>query len=229
MLTIIHGDDTAASRTHYLQIKEKYPEATTMDGQSINLTDLAQILEGGGLFTEETTLFIENFIQKKKTSSDYKEIVSYLNDQAKTATIVLWEGKELERSTLTPFKQSIVKPFKLPQSLFMFLDAIKPHNGPQLIQLFHKTIATVEPEAVFAMLVRQIRILLALRDKPAEIEEIKRLQDWQRGKLISQSKQFSADELINLFCQLFVMEEGMKTGKLNIDLVTAIDIFLLEI
>ncbi len=258
MLTIIHGDDTAASRLYYLQLKEKNPEATTLEGQTVNATDLAQILEGGGLFTEDKTLFLENFILKKKTSTEYKEITAYLNEQAKTANIILWEGKELEKSTLTPFKQSTVRPFKLPQSLFAFLDSLKPGNGPQLLQLFHQTLTTVEVEAIFPMLIRQFRLLLALhpkssvileridrislrtneilssrsagfQDDKGSIEEVKRMQDWQRSKLKSQAKLFTPQQLVHIFCQLFVMETGQKTGTLPTDLTTAIDMLLLEI
>jgi DNA polymerase III delta subunit len=229
MLTIIHGDDIAASRLYYLQLKEKNPEATTLDGQTVNATDLAQILEGGGLFTEDKTLFLENFILKKKTAAEYKEITAYLNEQAKSANIILWEGKELEKSTLTPYKQSTVRPFKLPQSLFAFLDSLRPGNGQQLLQLFHQTLTTVEVEAIFPMLIRQLRLLLAVHDTPAEIEEVKRMQDWQRSKLKSQSKLFTPKQLVYIFCQLFVMETGQKTGTLPTDLTTAIDILLLEI
>jgi DNA polymerase III delta subunit len=229
MLTIIHGDDTAASRSYYIQLKGQYPDGATLEGQMINKTDLAQVLEGGGLFSEEKTLFLENFVTKKKTSGDYKDIVAYLADLGKTVTIILWEGKELDKATLTPFKQSTVRPFKLPQSLFAFLDAIKPGNGIQLVKLFHQTLTSVEAEAVFAMLTRQTRLLLALHDTPSDIEEVKRMQDWQKSKLMNQARLFTTEQLTNIFCQLFVMEQGLKTGTMNSDITTAIDILLMDI
>ncbi len=234
MLTIIHGDDIAASRLYFTQLKEKYPDGTTLDGQMINLTDLAQTLEGGGLFSEDKTVLLENFITKKKASTDYKQLVVYLTTQSQTATIILWEGKEHEKTAFTPYKGSTVRLFKLPQSLFAFLDALKPNNSSQTIQLFHQSLTNMEVEAIFAMLIRQIRLLLALhpdsnnrQDEP--IDEVKRMQDWQKGKLVNQARLFTSEELIRIFCQLFVMETGMKTGTLTSDLITAIDILLLEI
>lgn len=234
MLTIIHGDDIAASRMYFTQLKEKYPEATTLDGQMINLTDLAQTLEGGGLFSEDTTVLLENFITKKKTSSDYKQLAKYLTAQAQSATIILWEGKEHEKTAFTPYKGSTVKLFKLPQSLFAFLDSLRPNNSSQMVQLFHQSIINLEVEAVFSMLIRQIRLLLALHPEANNsgdeaIEEVKRMQDWQKGKLTSQARLFTLDALQTIFCQLFVMETGQKTGTLSSDLITAIDILLLEI
>ena len=234
MLTIIHGDDIASSRMYFMQLKEKYPEATTLDGQMINLTDLAQTLEGGGLFSEDTTVLLENFITKKKTSADYKQLAMYLTAQAQSATIILWEGKEHEKTAFTPYKGSTVKLFKLPQSLFAFLDSLRPNNSSQMVQLFHQTLSNVEVEAVFAMLIRQIRLLLALhpdanKNGDETIEEVKRMQDWSRGKLTNQARLFTLDALQTIFCQLFVMETGQKTGTLSSDLITAIDILLLEI
>lgn len=229
MLILIHGDDIAASRTYFTELKQQHRDHTVLDGHSLNLTDLAQMLEGGGLFSDTKTLFIEQFFTKKKIAGDFKQIVSYINAQAPTATIILWEGKELDRTALGLFKGSSIKVFKLPQSLFTFLDAIRPQNGPQLVQLFHQTLNTMEEDAIFYMLIRHFRILLGLISEPkAEIEELKRLQDWQRGKLEKQASAFSKQQLINLYQQLYDLEYAHKTGGSAISLASSIDIFLLE-
>lgn len=256
MITLIHGDDTAASRKHFTELKQNNPDAASVEGQTITLTDLTQILEGGGLFTEEKTVFIEQLIAKKKNTSEFKPILAYISNPSLAAKIVLWENKELEKASLSQLKGAQVKLYKLPQSLFLFLDSFKPNSGQQLITLFHQTIETVEVEAVFAMLVRQIRILLALHPDAnksrhpelisgstesqaemlnqvqhdnSQIDEVKRLQDWQRSKLKTQAQQFTLNQLLTIFCQLFVMEKKNKTGTLPHTLVSSIDILLLEV
>src|SRR6185437_7861967 len=152
MLTIIHGSDTAQSRKNFLAERAKYPDAILLDADQINISDLTQIFEGGGLFGESKYIFIEQYLTKKKKNSDYKAILTYLEKNAAENTIFLWENKELERGTLNELKKAAVKIFKLPQTLFILLDAIQPGNYKSLIKLFHETIETAETEMVFFML-----------------------------------------------------------------------------
>lgn len=229
MLTIIHGNDTALSRKYFLYEKQKQTDALLLDADKVNLTDLAQIFEGGGLFGESKYLFIEQLLTKRKKSADFKDILTYLQHHATEHTIVLWEGKELERGSLNILKNATVKAFKLPQTLFQLLDNLTPGNGKLLIKLFHQTIETTETEMVFFMLIRQIRLLLALSDESAEeIDEIKRLT-WQRSKLQKQASLFRKKRLKALYDKLFAIEVGQKTGTLNAPLISTIDFLLLEV
>ena len=240
MLTIIHGSDTAQSRKAFLDEKSKYPDAVFLDADQINLSDLTQIFEGGGLFGETKYVFIEQYLTKKKKNSDYKTILAYFEKNAHENTIMLWESKELERNTLNELKNGVVKVFKLPQTLFQLLDAIQPKNHTSLIQLFHQTIETTETEMVFFMLVRQFRMLLALSnvipdDKPGisnkseTIDELKRLAPWQKSKLEKQAKSFEINRLLELYQELFAIETAQKTGTLTQSLSSTIDFFLLDV
>ena len=230
MLTIIHGNDIVTSRKFFLSEKQRFPEALLMREDEVNLTMLAQLLEGGGLFDEAQTLFIEQFLSARKKSLDKEFVVTYLVKQAKTHAIFLWEGKELDRAVISPFIGAKVSLYKLPSTLFSFLDAIKPGGGQNLIKLFHSCLETTEVEMVFFMLVRQFRLLLAVSEKqdPA-ISEIARMSSWQKSKLQNQAKLFPSSTLIDLFNCLFQIETLYKTGNLSLSLVAKIDFFLLKI
>src|SRR5438045_3257925 len=128
MITIIHGTDIVASRKYFLEEKQKHPDVQLLDGEKVSLTDLTQIFEGGGLFDENKTIFIEQFFNRKKRKEEFSIFVDYLQKQS-THTIFLWEGKELERSSLMVFKTALPRVFKLPQTLFLLLDSLKPGNG----------------------------------------------------------------------------------------------------
>jgi DNA polymerase III delta subunit len=230
MLTIIHGTDTAASRKFYTDQKTGQSGAIVLQEDEVNITHLSQVLEGGGLFEESKTIFIEQFLTKRKKSTEKEAIIAYIQKQAKTHNIILWEGKELMPSALTPFKGAVIQPFKLPQSLFAFLDAIKPNNSKQLIQLFHQTLQTTEPELIFFMLVRQFRILLCLSQNSREnISEVTRLSPWQKNKLEKQAKLFGHEELVQAYKKLFTIEKAQKTGVLSTSLITTVDFLLAEI
>lgn len=216
-----------------------------MDADKVNLTDLAQIFEGGGLFGETKYVFIEQLLTKKKKSGDFKDIVVYLEKNAADHAIFLWENKELEIGATKTFKNAVVKPFKLPQTLFVLLDSIKPGNGKTLVSLFHQSIESAEIEMVFFMLIRQFRLLLALsssqtslqeaaeRGNPVEdtpeIDELKRMAPWQKQKLQKQSTLFTQEELILQYSHLYSLEYGQKTGSLTAPLHSSIDFFLLGI
>ncbi len=232
MITIIHGDDIASSRKYFGDLRDKNPDALLLDGDKVTLTDLVQIFEGGGLFADSKTVFIEQLLTKKKKgkSKEVNPIIPYLQEQGGNNNIFLWESKELDRTGLGTFKQAAIKLYKIPQTLFLFLDNIKPGNGKTLISLFQQTIATTETEMVFFMLVRQFRILLALTDTTSEsIDEVKRLAPWQKSKLQQQAALFEKSHLQHLYQQLFLTERGQKTGAMAGPLPQTIDFFLLEI
>lgn len=230
MLTIIHGSDIVASRKFFIEEKEKYNQAEFLKGSLVNLTDLSQLLEGGGLFENSKVIFIEQFLTERKKSAEREAIISYLTKEAKNHSIFLWEGKELDRTTLAQFKEASIKSYKLSSTLFTLLDGIKPGNGAQLVQLFHKSLETSEPEMIFFMLIRQFRILLALSDKGTEtISEVFRLAPWQKGKLERQAGLFEKNYLTQLYSKLFHIELAQKTGALSSSMISTIDFFLVEI
>ncbi|MBI2074990.1 MAG: hypothetical protein HYT83_04105 [Candidatus Levybacteria bacterium] len=231
MITIIHGDDVANSRKYYLSEREKVANPVIFAAEKVTLSDLMQVFEGGRLFSDNKKVFIENFFSKKKASKEYDEIIDYLKQIQENGEIFFWEEKEITAKKISVFKKLISKVFKFPQNLFLFLDSIKPGNGKTLISLFHKTIETAEPEMIFFMLIRQLRIILALSDKSSssQIDELKRLAPWQKSKLQKQASFFSQKQLIDLYKKLFEIDLAIKTGKSSLNLIQAIDFFLLSI
>lgn len=229
MITIIHGDDTASSRKYYIDQKTK--DAFSFDGEKVSLTDLIQILEGGGLFSDSKKIFIDEFLSKRKQGKETEDIILHLNKYCKTNDIFLWEGKEISKKNISLFSSPNVKTFKFPLFLFTFLDGIK-HKSSNNLVLFHKALKKSEAELVFFMLIRQFRLLLVVSDESstdANIDEIKRLAPWQKSKFKKQSGLFSLDELKRAYKKLFEIDLGQKTGTLNMSLEQAIDIFLLDI
>src|SRR3989344_6724937 len=198
MITIIHGDDTASSRTYLTDLRDKSPEAAFLDGSSISITDLTQVLDGGGLFQNEKTVIIERLYSRKKAAKEFEAFVSYLQSKTLDHEIILWEDKELDKRSLSIFRHATVKDYKLPQTLFLFLDSISPNQGTKLVQLFHKVLPETDVEMVFFMLVRQVRLLLALREQSTEqIDEVKRLAPWQLNKLQRQAGLFTPTQLVD--------------------------------
>lgn len=232
MITIIHGDDIVSSRNYLREEKQKQKDSVSFDASKITITDLAQNIQGSGLFSDTKTIFVDDFLSRlKKTNKDAKEMMDFMIKNHKISNIFLYESKEISKRDLVVFRDAGVKNFKLPQNIFMFLDNIKPGNSKNLIGLFHKTLeAGVKEELIFFMIQRQFRLLLALSDSTSEktIDELVRLAPWQKGKLERQARLFSQDQLKLIYSKLYRIELGLKTGRLNLSLVQAIDFLLFE-
>lgn len=228
MITILHGDDITKSRQTYITLKQKTDNPISLEGDKLTITDLVQAVSGEELFATEKNIFIENLLTKKKASKELDHIFIVL--QQTDQTITLWEGKDVDKRTLNKLPKATVQQFKYPTVIFSFLDAIQPGNKKKLLSQLREVTKTMEIEAVFYLLMRQIRVLLALLDETDDpIEELKRMAPWQKGKLAKQAKLFTKDHLLTLHKQLYEIDHGQKTGTLPYPLSTAIDIFLLSI
>src|SRR5258708_2845962 len=146
MITLIHGEDIAASRNFYYELKQKTTDAITLDGITTSPVDVQQALSGQDLFGDTKAIFIEDLLSKRKNLKDIEPLIATLNNSS--ADIVLWESKELTPKQSGVLKGASIKLFKIPSTIFAFLDGIKPKNGKQLIELFHKTLEDKEPEFV---------------------------------------------------------------------------------
>jgi DNA polymerase III delta subunit len=232
MITIIHGDDTASSRNYFLEIKQKQKDALSFDGTKITITDLVQNIEGSGLFGDSKTIFIEDFLTKvKRADKNAKEIIGFISKNSDISTFVLWESKEVTKRDLAVFKNAIVRIFKLPKNIFLFLDNLRPNNSKSLLNLFHQAIDSgIKEELILFMLQRQFRILLALSEpSDSPIEEISRLAPWQMGKLERQVQSFDRSKLKEIYKKLYEIEIGQKTGGLSLSLTQTIDFLLLDL
>lgn len=230
MITIIQGDDIVNSRKYFIELRQKTLHFISFEAEKLSLTQLMQSVEGGGLFSDEKKIFIENFFSKKKTGKETNEILSYLKT-ALRIEVFLWEQKEITQKDLNFFPNAVVKTFKLPKTLFLFLDSIKHGYGKSLIGLLHKTLANIEIEIIFYMLFRQFRLLLALKDETStdKIDEIKKLAPWQKNKLIKQVKLFRLEDLQKIYQKLYQIDLEQKTGKSVTSLIQSLDFFLIEI
>lgn len=230
MITILHGEDTASSRSALLEYKTKHKDAVVFNGETVSLTQLVQIFEGGGLFEEEKHIYIEELLSKRKKSEETEKIIALIEKHQKNTDIALWESKSLSKTVLSQFPKSKIEHFPLPQLLFQFLDEFLPGNGKAAITLFHKTITTTDMHIVMFMLIRHVRLLLALKESlESPIDEVKRMSPWQKGKLARQTREFTIEKLISLHKSLFVIDLSQKTGKSALTLTQAVDFFLFEI
>jgi|SRR3989304_2317104 len=229
MITIIHGNDITTSRNFYIELRKKTANYELIDGKNLDFDTLFRTFEGNSLFTNEKNIYIENFFSNIKSNSiEFKKITDYLNKN-KNINLLFWEAKVLTKTQASSIKSAQVKEFSYPQVLFVFLDSFKPQNLSS-IKLFHQLNKTMEVELIFYMIVRQLRLMIAvLEEGKNEIDEIKRLAPWQLSKLRSQGGHFGKNKLLDLYKKLYLIDYQTKYGLTPLSLSTNIDIFLSDL
>lgn len=224
MINIIHGDDTVSSRKYLVELKNASLNSITLEGKELNLNDLVETLKSNSLFSDEKDIFIENLFSKNR-SNELENIIDLIKKNS-NLNITIWEGSELSKSQLSIFPKAKINLFKIPKTLFLFLDNLSPNN-PKNIVNFHEALITSDEEMLFYMLIRQFRLMLSIRDS-SSIDDVKRLAPWQKEKILKQSKLFTTEQLERIYNKLYDTDLNIKTGVFS-NLTNAIDFLLLDI
>ena len=186
MLTIIHGDDQVSSRKFFLS--QKTEESIVIDAEE-EIVSIDQYFQESSLFAKSKNILIENLFTRK-AKKNFNIFTEVLDKNASNFEIYIWHDKEISVRGLTGFPKFDNQNFKIPTNIFRFVDSILPNN-PKNVSNFSEILKNSEADFIFVMIIRQFRLMLGLIDNSENnIEEIKRLADWQRGKLSRQAMSF---------------------------------------
>ncbi|MBI2325959.1 hypothetical protein HYU91_01080 [Candidatus Collierbacteria bacterium] len=217
-MLIIHGDDTVTARNHLNDELEKAKSSSAgvsrFDARDLDLTKLTQVLEGMTLFGLQPMIVIEGLfsLPKSKNKDHLIEFLTKYQDRQ----IILFENKALTATTLKQFKKATVSGHKPAAIIFTFLDSIKPGSASTSLKLLDQLEnANQPPELVFAMLVRQVRLLI----QALEPNSLKGAP-WQKSRLISQARAFGERGLLTLHHNLYHLDKQLKTGASTLPLST---------
>jgi DNA polymerase III delta subunit len=216
MITLLHGDETIASRSEFIRLKNEAKNKEVLDGRTIDETSLTQSLESGSLFGDEKTVFIDNLFSKLGRKIKLIEKLAGIIRNS-SSHVVLWEGKEVGVTVIKSLGKADIRLFKTPAIIFQFLDQ------PSL-KLYESLMIHEAPELIHSMLARRFRQLIQLRD--GVIPE--GLQGWQASKLTQQAKLFTMEKLLSMYKQLLDMEFSVKNGSSPFSLKELTEQFLYD-
>lgn len=224
-LLLLHGENTLASRQELVRLKKGFVgEVVRLESQGLELAHLIQTLEAESLFGGERLVVLENLFASGKPRI---ELVHYLK-RVKSDNLIIWEGRELKsfQIKLLGLRAKEVRIFKTPAVIFKFVDSIAPGNKKNSLSYLEEALKTEEEGFVFHMLLRQLRLLLLIKDllkKEASNvvlnedktgpSEMRSLANWQKAKLIRQAKKFNLKELKDIYKKLLEIEMKIRTGK----------------
>lgn len=231
MITLLHGDDIVSSRNRLNELKKekKYAQVVSLEGKNLDLTTLVQSLSSHSLFGSENLVVIENLSNLNLRLKSSTTILDYMTGSKFASDLIVWDPKVLSAGVISKFKtKGKVELFKQPTVVFSFVDSLMPGNKIQSLTYFQQLLKFSEPEVIFAMMVRQFRLMLAIMLN-AQISEMKRIMPWQKGKLYKQAGCFSQKKLIENYKKLLIIDYQTKTGKSVLDLTRRIEEFIINI
>jgi len=224
-ITILHGEYEKASREALFVELEKAKSAgkeiLRKEASELTESELEEKLGSTSLFTEAKTVTIEGLHSLPKSKK--KDALILLLSKADASTdIVLWERKKLTAAQLKKFPSAVVKEFTIPSSIFVWLDHIQ--DAPkQKLRFFRKALEQEEADFCFAMLARQVRLLL-LSKSGAQMKE----HPFVVKKISAQARHFEIEELILLHEKLTQTDYKLKTGQLAFPLQQALEEIMLS-
>jgi len=214
MITIFHGDNYVLSRQALNQSLTQTPERFAAKG--LTEETLTQALESNSMFKDDKIFVIENLLTSPRSQLKEKLIKIVLNNA--DSEIYLWEKKPLTPAVKKQFSQAAIKEFKLPASLFNFLDDLT-------LKKFHQALINNPAELIFYLLHRRISQLIQALDDSGSLKGA----PWQISKLKIQAKKYNLNQLINFHQKLLLLDEQAKTSQNILSLAGCLDLLLLEL
>lgn len=142
--------------------------------------------------------------------------------------LVLYKGIE---NVIEVQDVGLLSPYAAEASIFDFVDALGSRNGKKAAVLLQKKISEgTDPFYLFAMIVRQFRFLIQIKElaeadhRPPAISQQLNIHPFMAGKLYQQAHHFSLPQLEKIYHHLLEVDVGVKTGK-N-DIVTALHLMV---
>lgn len=230
MIHLFHGEHVEASRKELAELKANYikGEVVELDGKTLSVTDLITATETGSMFDQKRLVIVENlFARLNKKRGEKDEFLVCLNRFPKDTEIVFWEAKELPKTLINEFPKSTdVALFRPHRSVFSFVESLRPAREKELLDYFDLALSSESPEMIFAMLVRQFRYLIMVKDLGKNVKD---LSPWQISRFLKQSQYFTLPHLLEMYKKLLEIDVKIKTGVSPFNLTQELQLFLINI
>lgn len=219
MIYIVHGEDTAKSRNLILNQQKKLTakDRFELDILDSSPSDLFQKLNTKSLFGE-APFVVFNITKAGRTNVD--KYVEICKGTPRDTVLIIYSEKIL--STKNAFiknlkSKEVISELKPQGNVFKFTDTLfyKNRNSTykQLQLLLNEE---KSPFEIFSGLLYALRTLAQAK---FESESLKTLKPFVKSKAITQAKNFTKEDIVNLFQQFYEMDRNSKIGELDPDML----------
>ena len=227
-MIILHGDDVRKSYQRLIDISGDYKsqgyELIVHDNGAPDITSVRQEMGSTGLFGISKCFIFKNFLSSSKSKNKDK-VIALLND-SENQPVIFWDDKALSATILKPFPRAKVENFPISPVIFKFLDSLRPGNTKTILLSWKKILEEgTEPEFAFAMLCRQIKLLIQAKSGPSFLK----LAPYPARLINAQATSFTLDHLLDLYERLYRIDVKIKTGATTVSLDQLLSHFLQKI
>lgn len=119
------------------------------------------------------------------------------------------------------------------QSVFDFVDSLALGNTKSAQALLRRLLETEDPFSLWGMVIRQFRLLILARETldnggtHNEVQRALNLHPYVAEKMTDQAKRYTLGALESIYHRLLEIDEGVKTGRLTLDL--ALEMLVVEL
>lgn len=231
MLTILHGEDTTASRARLGVIldeaRQKNTTISRLVAKKLSLAELEEAFVSTSLFEGDELVVLEelhSLPKSKKKEALLALFTAKTTNQATQKQVVLWESRQLTATMLKRFPAAKVQEFKLSKKLFQWLDSLGQASPTKKIELLKQSVASQGEYLCFVMLVRQIRLLIMAK-AGGKITGA----PFMISKLRSQAQRFSLEKLLATHLQLLEIDRQLKRSENSLTLTQQLDLITLSL
>lgn len=224
MITILHGQDQDSSYNRLGQIISSFKTHKLFQFDSGSQKDeLQNAINSQDLFDDKKLIVIKNLLRKDKN------VTSLLESAPKELEIICWEGDQLTPATAAKLaKFAKIEVFKLPSTLFYFLDSIAP-GAKKIVANLHK----IGEDSSLLWNIQNRFLLLSLAKLKLDAEFASKvagrnLAPWQWQNIKSQAEKFDAKTLALLYKATLRIDYLTKSGKTNLPTNTMLSVMLLK-
>jgi hypothetical protein len=226
MITILHGEQHVRSRasltTQLERARTQGKQVTRLEPKQLDEKSLSVALQTQSLFGEERVIVIEELHSLPK-SKKKDALLQALAAEGKNAEldIILWEKKQLTATELKVFPAAKSEVFPLAKVMFTWLGSLTgsqlPAQKTKMVKLLQESEASDGEQFCFAMLARQVRMLIEAKEMVVGATN---------PKLISQAKNFSWQQLLSLHKQIVLIDQKVKTSNTPFTLTGQLELLL---
>lgn len=195
-LLVLHGPAINSSRQKLLEIKKGFnPDNITVFEKTANKEDILASLQTESLFEGEQLIVLENPI-----SFDLSLVTSH-----PSLTLVLWFDKEIDTKKFREI-EILFFPEGKEISIFPFLRMLGTKDKKAYLELNKLKIAGFESQYFITMILYLLRNLIATPKKAA---------DFVKQNNIRMRKNFTNDDLVNLYKRVLEIDFKIKNGLME--------------
>ena len=177
------------------------------EAAELDPTNLRQETQSTNLFGDSKCLIIKDLLSGNKAKQ--KDLLVDILFQSSGTDIILFETKKISDTVLKPFSEAKIESYNINPVIFKFLDLLRPGNTNNLLGGWNRLmVLNHEPEYVFSMLVRQIRLLIQAKSGPSYLK----LSPYPKKLIITQATFFDLFHLLDLHQILYQIDKKIKTG-----------------